>query len=207
MSMKRKWIWAAGILAALGAAAAFGQTSVVTHAELQAVKADGSSDWMETLPFTIQGVILNDPEEMLDPAFNPEATGVPNGGQFQLFIQAVAAGDRGGTALFMSQMSYVPGNNYDEAAWNNEMQRVGYDGTGRKFRKGDRVEVTARQAIFSPKIPTSVESTPSGVTTEPPRITRSYMRSILPSFAFLDIRHSEQSGHIALSTHRSDYIL
>lgn len=148
MSMKRKWIWAAGILAALGAAAAFGQTSVVTHAELQAVKADGSSDWTETLPFTIQGVILNDPEEMLDPAFNPEATGVPNGGQFQLFIQAVAAGDRGGTALFMSQMSYVPGNNYDEAAWNNEMQRVGYDGTGRKFRKGDRVEVTARQAIF-----------------------------------------------------------
>ena len=144
-ALQPEWVIGVGgyamkrIQAALGAAAAFGQTSVGTHAELQAVKADGSSDWTETLPFTIQGVILNDPEEMLDPAFNPEATGVPNGGQFQLFIQAVAAGDRGGTALFMSQMSYVPGNNYDEAAWNNEMQRVGYDGTGRKFRKGDRV--------------------------------------------------------------------
>lgn len=128
--------------------AAFGQTSVMTHAELQAVTSTGTSAWVESFPFTIQGVIVNDPEEMLPLAYNPEATGTSNGGQYQLFIQAVAAGDRGGTALYMAQMSYIAGNNYDEAGWNSEMQRVRYDGNGRKFRKGDLVEVTARKALF-----------------------------------------------------------
>ena len=144
--MKRRAA-AIGLAAVLGWTAASAQTAV-THQDLQAVTNDGSSAWTETFPFTIQGVILNDPEEMLDPAYNPEATGVPNGGQFQQFIQAVADGDRGGTALFMAQMSFIPGNNYDEAGWSNEMQRVMFDGTGRKFRKGDLVEVTARKAIF-----------------------------------------------------------
>ena len=46
----------------------------------------------------------------------------------------------------MSQMSYIGGNNYDETAWSNEMRRVMFDGNGRKFRKGDLVEVTARRA-------------------------------------------------------------
>ena len=142
--MKMRWM--AGMLA-LGAAAAFGQTSVVTHTELQAVKTNGASDWAETLPFAIRGVILNDPEEMLDPAFNPEASSPSDGGQYQMFIQAVAEGDRGGTALYMAQRSYI-GDHYDETIWSNEMQRVMFDGTGRKFRKGDLVEVTARKAIF-----------------------------------------------------------
>ena len=134
----------AGLLA-LGAAAAFGQTAV-SHWDLQAVTSTGTSAWVETFPFTIRGVIVNDPEEMLNPAYNPDASGVSSGGQYQLFIQAAAAGDRGGTALFMSQMSYIGGNNYDETAWSNEMRRVMFDGNGRKFRKGDLVEVTARKA-------------------------------------------------------------
>ena len=134
----------AGLLA-LGAAAAFGQIAV-SHWDLQAVTSTGTSAWVETFPFTIRGVIVNDPEEMLNPAYNPDASGVSNGGQYQLFIQAAAAGDRGGTALFMSQMSYIGGNNYDETAWSNEMRRVMFDGNGRKFRKGDLVEVTARKA-------------------------------------------------------------
>ena len=124
------------------------QTAVVTHAELQAVTTNGTSAWVENFPFTIRGVIVNDPEEMLPPAYNPEATGTSNGGQYQLFIQAAVPGDRGGTALYMAQMSFLAGNNYDEAGWNSEMQRVMYDGNGRKFRKGDLVEVTARKALF-----------------------------------------------------------
>jgi hypothetical protein len=132
---------------AVAATGVLAQTAV-THWELQSVTTNGMSAWTETFPFAIQGVILNDPEEMLDPAYNPDAVAVPEGGQFQAFIQAVAAGDRGGTALFMSQVSFLPGNNYDEAAWSNEMRRVGYDANGRKFRKGDLVEVTARKALF-----------------------------------------------------------
>jgi hypothetical protein len=142
----KKLGWMAGWLV-LGAAVTYGQTAVVTHAELQAVTSTGTSAWVESFPFTIRGVIVNDPEEMLDPAYKPGATGPSNGGQYQLFIQAVATGDRGGTALYMSQMSFL-GDNYDEATWSNEMRRVMYDANGRKFRKGDRVEVTARKALF-----------------------------------------------------------
>lgn len=142
----RKRIGLAGLLA-LGAAAAGGQIPVVTHWDLQSVNSTGYTTWVESFPFTIRGVVVNDPEEMLDPAFNPEATSPPTGGQYQMFIQAVAEGDRGGTALFMAQRSFL-GDHYDQAAWSNEMQRVMFDGNGRKFRKGDLVEVTARKAIF-----------------------------------------------------------
>ena len=128
-----------------GAVATYGQT-IVTHWALQAVTSTGTSAWVETFPFTIRGVIVNDPEEMLPLAYNPDATGASNGGQYQMFIQA-AAGDRGGTALYMAQMSFL-GDNYDAPGWSNEMQRVLYDGKGRKFRKGDLVEVTARKALF-----------------------------------------------------------
>ncbi|MGI6599754.1 MAG: hypothetical protein ACOX3F_08685 [Kiritimatiellia bacterium] len=142
MIVRMTWIWA------LSAVAAFGQTTVVTHAELQAVTEEGKSAWEEIFPFTIRGVILNDPEEMLPLAFNPEAVSPPTGGQYQMFIQAVAAGDRGGTALYMAQRSFLPEQNYDEAGWLSEMQRVRFDENGRRFRKGDLVEVTARKALF-----------------------------------------------------------
>ena len=141
----RKWILT-GVLGGWTLVAS-AQTAV-THWDLQAVTSTGTSAWVEAFPFTIQGVILNDPEEMLPVAYNPDATGTSNGGQFQMFIQAVAAGDRGGTAVYMAQMSFLAGNNYDEAGWASEMQRVRYDGNGRKFRKGDLVEVTARKALF-----------------------------------------------------------
>ena len=145
----RKMLGMAGLLA-LGAATAFGQTSIMTHWELQSVNSTGYTAWAESptsFPFAIRGVIVNDPEEMLDPAFKPEATNPSNGGQCQMFIQAAAAGDRGGTVLYMAQMSFL-GDNYDAATWSNEMRRVMYDGNGRKFRKGDLVEVTARKALF-----------------------------------------------------------
>ena len=141
-----KAIGMAAILAMACGAAASAQTAV-THTNLQSVTSTGTSAWVESFPFAIRGVIVNDPEEMLDPAFNPDATSPSTGGQYQLFIQAFAAGDRGGTALYMSQRSYI-GDHYDAATWASEMQRVMYDGNGRKFRKGDWVEVTARKALF-----------------------------------------------------------
>lgn len=151
--MKRR-VAAIGLLAVLGwSTGALAQTTV-THWELQAVNGDGTSAWTETFPFTIQGVILNDPEEMLDPAFNPDATAEGRtGGQYQMFIQAVATGDRGGSALYMAQNyeaigPWIPSGNDYGADWTNEMQRVMVDGNGRKFRKGDLVEVTARKALF-----------------------------------------------------------
>ena len=143
-----------GMMAALlawGAGAGFGQT-LITHAHLQSVNSTGQTAWVESLPFKIRGVIVNDPEEMLDYSFNPDATASNlMGGQFQVFFQA-AAGDRGGTALWMAQNYQVMGPGYAGedygTEWTNEMQRVSYGANGRKLRKGDLIEVTARQALF-----------------------------------------------------------
>jgi hypothetical protein len=70
------------------------------------VNSTGYTAWAESptsFPFAIRGVIVNDPEEMLDYAYNPDATDLNlMGGQFQVFIQGTG-GDRGGTALWMAQ--------------------------------------------------------------------------------------------------------
>lgn len=133
-----------------GCAAAFGQTSVVTHWELQSVNSTGYTAWVESFPCAIRGVIVNDPEEMLDYAYNPDATATTNmGGQFQMFFQGVD-GDRGGTALWMAQNYQAMGMSGQDygSEWTNEMRRVQFDANGRKFRKGDLIEVTARKALF-----------------------------------------------------------
>jgi len=132
-----------------GGASGWAQTTVVTHVELQAVTSTGTSAWVETFPFTIQGVILNDPQEMLDSTTDPDAGAEGRfGGQFQIFIQAVDPLDRGGTALWMAQnYFFIPGQDYG-TDWTNELNRVGVDTNGRSFRKGDWVEVTARKALF-----------------------------------------------------------
>jgi hypothetical protein len=122
-------------------------TTAMTHVELQAVDSVGYGADPTNYPFIIQGVLISDPEEMLDSAFKPEATNPSNGGQYQTFIQATAPGDRGGTALYMAQMSFV-GDNYDAPTWSNEMQRIMMGAGNRKFRKGDLIEVTARKTLF-----------------------------------------------------------
>ncbi len=142
------------ILAALlGWSGAASAQMMITHTNLQSVTSTGTTAWVEVLPFKIQGVIVNDPEEMLDYTYNPDATASNlMGGQFQVFFQAVDAGDRGGTALWMAQNYQVMGPGYAGedygTEWTNEMRRVQYDTNGRKFRKGDWIEVTARKALF-----------------------------------------------------------
>ncbi len=127
--------------------------SALTHAELQAVAADGTSTWVDDFPFTIRGVVLNEPGEMLDTAYDSEATAAGTfGGQYQIFIQATDEADRGGTALWMAQnyeaLFWVPvGNDYG-AEWTQEVARVSIATNGRAFRKGDWIEVTVRQASF-----------------------------------------------------------
>ena len=148
----RKMLGMAGLLA-LGAATAFGQTSIMTHWELQSVNSTGYTAWAESptsFPFAIRGVIVNDPEEMLDYSYNPDATASNvMGGQFQVFFQGVGD-DRGGTALWMAQNYQamgLAGQDYG-SEWTNEMRRVQVDANGRKFRKGDLIEVTVRKALF-----------------------------------------------------------
>lgn len=134
-------------------------TLAETHANLQSVKPDGTSAWQGTFPITVTGVILNNPEEMLtgDPNFLPWDNGANQyrmGGEWQIVIQAVDAGDRGGTTCWMGQ-NY--GNqpwlhnsdlSYSNEDWISELNRLDYAPDGHHFRAGDLVQVTANRSLF-----------------------------------------------------------
>jgi len=148
------------LLALLGVCSLSATAADETHANLQAVTATGTSAWNGAFPIALRGVLLCDPEEMLDatPKFLPWDDGANAGGlggEWQVTFQAVGPGDRGGTTCWMGQnyANRVPPHDdafsYSNPAWVAEISRLNYDpNTGRKFRAGDLIEVTAQQALF-----------------------------------------------------------
>jgi hypothetical protein len=154
--------WRNGLLAA-GASLvlAAGVASAETVTNLEAVDASGVSTWNGTYPFTLVGVVLSDPGEMLDatPDFIPWNSGAGAfqlGGQWQVFVQTIQSGDRGGVELWAAQnygnLPWEPhdgSDSYTDAEWSSEVSRLSYDSTtGHAFRKGDLVVVTANGSLF-----------------------------------------------------------
>lgn len=131
-----------------------------THSNLQAVTSTGASAWTGSFPYTIRGVLLCDPGEMLDssPHFLPWDGGANQfrmGGEWQITFQAVEPGDRGGTTCWMGQnYGNMPFHHnselsYTNEAWVSEILRLNFDpATLHRFRAGDLIEVTARQSLF-----------------------------------------------------------
>ncbi len=131
-----------------------------THSNLQAVTSIGTSAWNGAFPFTLRGVLLCDPGEMLDatPNFIPyagPATYGEMGAEWQITFQAVEPGDRGGTTCWLGQnygnQPWIRDSDfsYTNEAWVPEVLRVNFDPTTlHQFRAGDLIEVTARQAVF-----------------------------------------------------------
>lgn len=148
-----------GLLALLGLVAG-GLAQAETFQNLEAVDANGLSTWSGGLPCTLTGVLLNDPEKMLDatPNFIPWDSGAGLsrlGGQWQVFIQCVWPGDRGGVECWMGQnygnlpWLHTSALSYPDATWADEVYRVSHDpATGQAFRKGDLVTVTANGSLF-----------------------------------------------------------
>lgn len=127
-----------------------------THANLQSVTATGTSAWSGSYPFTVTGVLLTDPDEMLDATanFQPVSAGTM-GGEWQIVVQAAWPGDRGGTTCWLGQnyaLRRAPGDDsfsYSNEAWLAEIARLNHDpATGHVFRKGDLVSVTANGSLF-----------------------------------------------------------
>jgi len=127
-----------------------------THSNLQAVNLNGASAWTPSYPLTVVGVLLTDPEEMLDstPNFQPASAGTM-GGEWQIVVQAAWPGDHGGTTCWMGQNYAVrrsPGDDsfsYSNDGWVAEIARLNKDqATGHTFRKGDLVSITANGSLF-----------------------------------------------------------
>jgi len=132
-----------------------------TVQDLEAVDTNGFTTWNGSFPFAITGVLLNDPGEMLDstPDFIPWDDGANAynlGGQWQVFVQTISPGDRGGVECWMGQnygnLPFEPhdgSDSYSDSAWSAEVARVTHDpATGYAFHKGDLVTVTANGALF-----------------------------------------------------------
>jgi hypothetical protein len=148
-------------LFALVAPLAVGPARAETLQNIEAVDANGFSTWAGSYPLTVIGVLLNDPGEMLDatPSFilwNGGAGAYQLGGQWQVFVQAVLPGDRGGVECWMAQdygnLPWEPhdgSDSYDNSAWTANVNRVSHDpATGYVFHKGDLVMITANGSLF-----------------------------------------------------------
>jgi len=114
----------------------------VTHWELQAVDEYGVGTYSATDKVIITGIILNNPEEILDPT-----PGAPAylGGQWQVFIQSDDVNDHAGTAVWLGQYYAKVGGsgNYTDEQFNSELCRINHDAnTGYIFSAGDKVKVT-----------------------------------------------------------------
>ncbi|MCL4179080.1 MAG: hypothetical protein KJ072_15230 [Verrucomicrobia bacterium] len=131
-----------------------------THAHLQSVNPDGTSAWSGSVPFTLRGVLLCGPDEMLDPTpqflpWNGGANQGQMGGQWQVVLQAVDPGDQGGTTCWMGQnygnQPWIRNEDfsYSNETWVSEILRLNFDPSLlHPFQAGDLVEVTVRQALF-----------------------------------------------------------
>jgi hypothetical protein len=149
-----------GIALALCAAPALVLAQSETHSNLQAVTSVGASAWSGTFPFTIRGVLLCNPDEMLDSTpnylpWNDGANQFRMGGEWQVTFQAVDPGDRGGTTCWMGQnygnQPWIHDSDlsYTNEAWVAEILRLNYDPSNlHQFRAGDLVEMTVRQSLF-----------------------------------------------------------
>lgn len=144
----------------LGTAVSAQEAVYVRHSDLQAVESDGTSAWDVQPPFYVEGVLLNNPEDMLNPA--PDFVSWDGGegmyrmgGQWQVFIQSVDPDDVGGTACWMGQnygnLPFKRGDefSYSDSEWEAEIARLNRDPeNNHKFRKGDLVRVVANRSLF-----------------------------------------------------------
>jgi len=126
-----------------------------THWDFQAVNFDGSSSYIGDV-VTLEGIILNSPEEMLDPT--PDYCEIPFkiGGQWQMFIQG-EEDDHAGTTLWMGQnygnLPFVPlDGSYTDEEWVAELCRLNHDSeSGYLFTPGDRVRATGYWLFYKGK--------------------------------------------------------
>lgn len=122
----------------------------VTHWELQAVDEDGVGTYDATDKVIITGIVLNNPEEILNPT--PSTVGM--GGEWQIYIQG-EDDDHAGTAVWYGQNYTKAGGSgdYTNEELSAEMCRINHDpNTAYTFAAGDRVKVTGWYKFYKGKI-------------------------------------------------------
>jgi hypothetical protein len=131
------------VLAVAGASWGDPTAASITHREFQAVKSTGEQTYTATQKVTLEGIVLHNPADMLDPTADDTITEMYNlGGQWQLFFQG-EGDDHAGTAVYLAQLYdnlpwIMPGGGYSNAQFIAELNRLNAAG----FTVGDRIRVT-----------------------------------------------------------------
>ncbi|AQT69749.1 hypothetical protein STSP2_02946 [Anaerohalosphaera lusitana] len=126
---------------------------LVTHTEFQAVKSDGTSDFTGPETVTLEGIVLNSPEQLWDVSASAPAY---MGGQWEMYIQGRGT-DHAGTAVWLGQkygnLGWVPPTgSYSDSEWLAELWRVNHDpNTAYTFQPGDLVRVTGKHLFYNGK--------------------------------------------------------
>jgi hypothetical protein len=152
--MRSCTVWGALVGLMLGGLS-WGDPSVapVTHRQFQAVNASGEQTYQATDKVVLEGILLHQPGDMLDPT--PDDTiFIPFdlGAQWQFFFQG-EGDDHAGTAVFLAQLYdnlpwIMPGGGYTNEQWIAELARLNAAG----FSPGDRIRVTGRFLSYAGKM-------------------------------------------------------
>jgi len=115
----------------------------VMHREFQVVNAGGEQTYKATQKVILEGIVLHNPADMLDPTPDDTITELFNlGGQWQLFFQG-EGDDHAGTAVYLAQLYdnlpwIMPGGGYSNREFVAELTRL----NAARFSVGDRIRVT-----------------------------------------------------------------
>jgi hypothetical protein len=115
----------------------------VTHREFQAVNGSGEQTYQATQKVILEGIVLHNPADMLDPTPDDTITELFHlGGQWQLFFQG-EGDDHAGTALYLAQLYnnlpwIMPNGGYSNEGFRAELARL----NAAQFCVGDRIRVT-----------------------------------------------------------------
>jgi hypothetical protein len=125
----------------------------VTHTEFQAVDASGEHMYNATQKVVLEGILLHNPADMLDPAADDTITEMYNlGGQWQIFFQG-EGDDHAGTAVFLGQLYnnlpwVAPDGGYSNQEFIAELNRL----NAAQFSPGDRIRVTGYYLSYKGKL-------------------------------------------------------
>jgi len=148
------------VLSIIGCTLAFtamvkaGQTVArVTHWQFQAVDAGGEQTYKASEKVILEGILLNNPADMLDPTPDDTIAETFNlGGQWQIFFQG-EGDDHAGTAVFLGQLynnlPWIPlDGGYSNQEFIAEVNRL----NAAQFSPGDRIRVTGYYLSYKGKL-------------------------------------------------------
>jgi len=136
----------------LGAQAAPTVASV-THSEFQAVNASGEQTYNTTEKVILEGILLHNPADMLDPMPDDTVTELFDiSGQWQIFFQG-EEDDHAGTAVWMGQLyNNLPWVALDGGYTNEEFAAELGRLNVAQFSPGDKIRVTGYYLSYNGKL-------------------------------------------------------